>query len=147
MSTQKNFAASFPSTQLPSNSVSILRLTSITPKQVFAAAGYKMNFWQKLQWKLVQKKLKRTATEDPQKTKDTVSTLALISGTSGLVLLFVVPALGFLLMLGGVVMGIIGLNKNLNRKSRTKALIGLIAGSVGIVFVAAIIIAFASTFN
>lgn len=48
--------------------------------------------------------------EEVEKNKDTVSTVALICGAGGLVVLFLVPVLGFLMMLTGIVTGAIGMS-------------------------------------
>lgn len=146
---QKNFAASSPLLHSPADSAALLKQGSVLQQQITATSGYKMNFLHRLQWKWIQKKIKKKMrlAEEVEKNKNTVSTIALICGVGGLVVLFLVPVLGFLMMLTGIVTGAIGMSNNSNKKSRIKALIGLVAGAAGIVLVGAFIIAFAAVFN
>ena len=127
------------------DSASIIKITSLSVKEVQRLTGRKMNFLQKLQLKILQKKLKKSLRHEENKTsKDTISTIALITGIAGLVLLFLVPIAGFLLIITAIITGIIGLNNNDNPKSRTKALIGLVTALAGIALLLIALVIFAS---
>ena len=145
----KTFAANNSFKIAPFNphvdSLSITRILSLSPQEVKRLTGYKLNLIERLEWKILQKKLKKNLGHpEVKKSKDTISTIALITGVLGLILLFIVPGVGFILLLIGIITGIIGLNNNDNPKSRRKALIGLIAGIVGVLLTLIALIAFVS---
>jgi len=126
------------------DSVSTSDLPNLLSKQMQALTAQKMNLVQRLQWKILQKKFKKLLPEvKDQKSKDTLSTIALVSGVAGFVLLFLFPLVGFLLLLNAIITGFVARKNNENPKSRKKALIGLILGLVAyaLIFVFAIVYA------
>ena len=98
---------------------------------------------ERLQWKILQKKLKKTHAEE-KTSKDTLSLIALIAGIAGLALIFFVPIAGFLLLVTAVVTGIIARNSSEDPKSRKKSLIGLVLGLTGIGLIIIALIAYAA---
>lgn len=127
------------------DSVSIPAFARVAVKEKHAYAGSKMNFIQKLQWKIVQKKFRKTGF-DKATSKDSLATIALIAGVAGFVLLFVVPIAGFVLLLTAIITGILGKKNNENPKSRKKALIGLVLGLVAFGLILAFAIAYSGGF-
>ena len=119
--------------------------TSLRANKVKFFAERKMNLAERLKWKILQKKLKRINAEG-NTSKDTVSTIALVTGIAGFVLLFLVPLAGFVLLLTAIITGIIGRKNNENPKSRKKALIGLVLGLLAVGLILIFSIAYAGGF-
>ena len=141
----KNYAATAPS--LPVADSVLIKFASLSPKDIQKQTGHRLNLIQKTELKLLQKKIKKrvlSASADQQHKKDVVSTIALIAGVLGIVTLFLVPGVAFVLMLAAIITGIIGISNNPNPKSRTRALIGLIAGIAGILLTLLALIIFLS---
>ena len=141
----KNYAATAPS--LPVADSVLIKFASLSPKDIQKQTGHRLNLIQKTELKLLQKKIKKrvlSASADQQHKKDVVSTIALIAGVLGIVTLFLVPGVAFVLMLAAIITGIIGISNNPNPKSRTRALIGLIAGIAGIILTLLALIIFLS---
>jgi len=94
-------------------------------------------FSDRLKQKLVRKALRwqHKQHSEKQTTKDTLALISLICGVAGILLLLVpyLSALTLLLAPAAIIMGIIALSKNHNPKSRTKAIIGIVAGTVPII--------------
>ena len=117
-------------------------------KQTQDFTAQKMNLVQRLQWKILQRKFKKLLPEvKDQKSKDTLSTIALISGVAGFVFLFLFPIVGFLLLLNAIITGLVARKNNENPKSRKKALIGLILGLVAYGLILVFAIAYAGGFG
>ena len=118
-------------------------LLSLSAKEIQHLTGHKMNLMERLQWKILQKKLKKTHAEE-KTSKDTLSVIALIAGIAGLALIFFVPIAGFLLLLTAVVTGIIARNSSDDPKARKKSLIGLVLGLTGIGLIIIALVAYAA---
>lgn len=121
-------------------SVSNTQLLSLSPKEIQRLTGHKMNLMERLQWKkILQKKLRKTHSQE-KNSKDTISSISLLTGIVGFVLLFLFPVGGFLLLLTAIVTGIIGRKNNDNPKSAKKALIGLVLGlaAMGLILIFAL---------
>ena len=116
---------------------------SLSAKEIQRLTGHKLNLVERLQWKILQKKFKKTQAKEKD-SKDSLSLIALIAGAAGLVLLFIVPIAGFLLLLTAIVTGIIARNSSNDPKSRKKALIGLVLGLTGIGLIIIALIAYAA---
>lgn len=128
-----------------SDSLSLNKILNLSPKDIQRLSGQKMNLIEKLELKIIQKKIKKNLSKaDEKKSKETVSLIALITGILGLILLFIFPPVSFILILTAIITGIIGVNNNSNQKSRTKALIGLICGLVGVGIFIIALVAFAT---
>ena len=121
------------------DSISLTASNSFSANEIQQVTGRKMNLTARLQWKIVQRKLKRIADKE-RTSKDTLATIALVTGIVGFVLLFFVPIAGFLLLLTAIITGILGRKNNPNVKSRNKALIGLVLGlaAFGLILIFAI---------
>ena len=130
----------------PVNSASTIsnsRLLSLSAKEIQHLTGHKMNLMERLQWKILQKKFKKTQQKE-KTSRDTLSLVALIAGIAGLGLLFLVPIAGFVLLLTAIVTGIVARNSTEDPKSRKNALIGLVLGLVGIGLIVIALIAYAA---
>ena len=115
----------------------------ITLKDWEKATGKRLNFLQRLQWKLAQKPIRKlaangTATEKQKK----LGKLSLIFGVTGLVMLFI-PYIGLLGIGLGIAAFILGL-KSVKGNSNTPGLIGLIAGSLTLLLTLIAVIALAA---
>jgi len=119
------------------------RLPSISAKEIQRLTGHKMNLMERCQWKILNKKLRKTQAKE-KSSKGTLSIIALIAGIAGLALIFFVPIAGFFLLLTAIVTGIIARNSSDDPKSRKKALIGLVLGLTGIGLVIIALIAYAA---
>lgn len=147
----KTYAATFPSGHnsfAPQvDSALLKRIVSLNPNEVHRLSRQKMHLVQRIEWKILQRKIKKSVVnEDEKNPKETVAFISLITGLLGLVLIFLFPLLGFPLLLTAIITGIIGMNNNKDSKSRRNAIIGLIAGSLGLLLVTLAIIAFAGGF-
>ena len=139
VTTPANPGAPVSSAGILSNS----RLLSLAAKEIQHLTGHKMNLVERLQWKILQKKLKKTQAKE-KTSKDTLSLIALIAGIGGLGLLFFVPIAGFVLLLTAIVTGIVARNSTEDPKSRKNALIGLVLGLTGIGLIVIALIAYAA---
>ena len=121
------------------DSMSIAASKSFSAKEIQKRTGGKMNLAARLQWKILQRKLQRIADKE-RTSKDTLSTIALVTGIVGFLLLFFVPIAGFLLLLTAIITGILGRKNKPNTKSRNRALIGLVLGlaAFGLILIFAI---------
>jgi hypothetical protein len=89
--------------------------------------------------KIVTKKLSRLA-KDKAESKKKLSTISFILGLAGIGFIFV-PYLSILVLLlapAAIVTGIIALKDNKDKNSRTKAIIGIVAGAVPLLVVVAL---------
>lgn len=117
----------------------------------FYKAPKKPGFLQKLEYKIVQKKVKRLLAhraDEPATRKNVLSTIALILGILAAVTLFI-PAISVASLIAApaaLITGIIALGKSYNNSkgSRAKAIIGIVLGSIVIAFILAILIWFLS---
>ena len=143
----KTFAITTPiKPNTPVNSagpISNSRLLSLSAKEIQHLTGHKMNLVERLQWKILQKKLQKKKGKE-KTSKDTLSLVAFIAGIAGLGLLFFVPVAGFILLLTAVVTGIVARNSTEDPKSRKNALIGLVLGLTGIGLIVIALIAYAA---
>ena len=131
---------------LEKSPVAVTNKPVVPATSVHQQTGHKMNFFQRWQWKIIQKKIARKfQREEGKKTsKDTLANIALIAGIAGLPLLFLIPIAGFALLITAIITGILGMSKNDNPKSHRKALIGLIIGAVATGLIIIAVIAFVS---
>ncbi len=127
-----SFAASVPPTIDPAPAVSKTVIDQWPSSKV--SEGKKLNFFQKLQVKFVQKKLAKRFNEEGKSNTQTLSTLALIFGSIALVAIFTPASILALLMApAALVLGIIATGrKDHTKSSRTQALLGLIFGATTI---------------
>ncbi len=104
-------------------------------------------FFERLQSKVLQnviaKKIARLAKDKGESNKK-LSTISLILGLAGVVFVFVpyVSILVLLLAPAAIVTGIIALKDNDDKRSRTKAIIGIVAGAVPLLVVIALLAIF-----
>ena len=129
----------------PNASLPTTPFKTVSAKEVQQLTGRKMNLVERLRWKIVQKKIKKIQ-GDEKTSKDTLSTIALITGIVGFVLLFFVPVAGLLLLLTAIITGILGRKNNQNQKSRNRALIGLVLGLAAFGLILIFAIAYSSGF-
>jgi hypothetical protein len=112
----------------------------------------KMGLIRKLQLKLLQNRLKyfsRHADDGTTPKKNLLSTISLILGILGIVLALIPAGIGAIALIAApaaLVTGIIALGKryNNNKASRTKAILGIVFGSVLIFFIIIAVIIIAS---
>lgn len=111
-------------------------ISALTPETLQKASGKKPGLLQKLQLKLVQKKLRKAMRQDDGSTTKATKVLSVISMvSSGLALGFLIAGWGvpfLILTLVGIITGIIALSNNNSRKHRTMAVIGLALGAINI---------------
>ncbi|MBD0279139.1 MAG: DUF4190 domain-containing protein, partial [Flavisolibacter sp.] len=106
----------------------------------------KLCWYQKLQLKWIQKKLRKAAFDEEHPISETMKMLSvasLIAAGLGIVALVVGSGIGlFVLTLGSIITGIIALsgNKNKDNRYRTMAIVGIVVG--GATLLIAIIAAF-----
>jgi uncharacterized membrane protein HdeD (DUF308 family) len=83
--------------------------------------------------------------EDKAKNKTKLATISFILGLAGIAFVFIpyVSILVLLLAPAAIVTGIIALKDNEDKKSRTKAIIGIVAGAVPLLIAVAIFAIFA----
>lgn len=118
----------------------------MTPKAIEEATGKKLGMLQKLQVKILQKKLKKQLRSEDDSTSSStkaLSVISLVTSGLGLILLFTAASGAFLIFaLAGVVTGIIALSNNNSRQHRTMAILGLVLGGVAIILLGIVILAF-----
>ncbi|MBD0298643.1 MAG: DUF4190 domain-containing protein [Flavisolibacter sp.] len=117
-----------------------------TAKAIEEATGKKLCWYQKLQLKWIQKKLRKAVFDEEHPISETtkmLSFVSLIAAGLGIVALVIGSGIGFLVLtLGSIITGIIALSGNKNKGSnyRTMAIVGIVVG--GITLLIAIIAAF-----
>ena len=107
----------------------------------FYKAPKKPGFLQKLEYKIVQKKVKRLLAhraDEPATRKNVLSTISMVLGILAILVLFI-PSISVIALVAGpaaLITGIIALGKKYNnsKASRAKAIIGIVLGSVFILF-------------
>ena len=108
----------------------------------------KQSFLTRLQSRLVQKvAVKKLAhiSKDKADSKKKLATISFILGLAGIAFVFIpyVSILVLLLAPAAIVTGILALKDNEDKKSRTKAIIGIVAGAVPLLIAVAIFAIFA----
>ncbi len=147
----KAYAATSPSGHnsfaLHVDSALLKKIISLNQNEIHRLRGHKLHFLQRIEWRILQRKIKKSVVNaDEKNPKETVAFISLITGLLGLVLIFLIPILGFPLLLTAIITGIIGMNNNKDPKSRRNAIIGLIAGSLGLLLILLALAAFAGGF-
>ena len=98
--------------------------------------GKKLHWYQKLELKIIQKKLRKAAINDEHpvsKSAKVLSVISLIAGALAWIVLLVGFGWGvFIFTLASIITGIIAVstNKNKGNKYRTMAIIGIVLGGV-----------------
>jgi hypothetical protein len=107
-------------------------LRKIKAKEIEKLTGKKLTLLQKIELKILQKKLRRQDDDDSMTAKQKKqATLSMIFGIAGLVLLFV-PTIGLLALpfsILALVFGFLSLKGN----SNTKAIVGVVTGGVTLI--------------
>ena len=116
----------------------------ITVKDWEQATGKHLNFIQRLEWKLAQKRINKLSypNGDITEKQRKLGKLSMTLGIAGLVLLFV-PYIGIAGLGLGIAAFILGL-KSVKGNSNTPGIIGLIAGSLTLLLTVAAVIAVAA---
>jgi hypothetical protein len=136
---QKSEAATAPVPSASSHTVSDSGAKQMPLWKLVVSTPYKkMGFVRKLQVKLLQSRLKHFSThagDDTTPRKNHLSTISLILGLVALVAAFIPTAVGAISIIAApaaLVIGIIALGKRYrnDRASRSKAIIGIVLGSV-----------------
>ena len=100
--------------------------------------GKKMSFADKIKFKIAQKWSKKLSDANEKSDKKTLSLIALISGISSLIVIWLVPVLGLLLGIAGIVFGFIGLKKE---NAKVMAILGIVLGGLLVLLTALLLIA------
>src|SRR4029077_16499721 len=109
-----------------------LDFRTIKAKEIEKLTGKKLNLLQKIELKLLQKKLRKKTDEDELDAKQQrKATLSLILGIAGFVFLFIpyVVILAIPLAILAIVFGASSMN---GKKSNTKSIVGIVLGGVTI---------------
>ena len=118
--------------------------TSLFPSLSKAKPAFFERLQRRVLQKVVTKKIARLAV-DKHENKKKLSTISFILGLAGIAFVFVpyVSILVLLLAPAAIVTGIIALKDNEDKKSRTKAIIGIVAGAVPLLIIVALLAVFA----
>ena len=125
-----------PKTATFSDSTVYKAISRLSPKAVEEAMGKKLHWYQKLELKIIQKKLRKAAINDEHpvsKSAKVLSVISLIAGALAWIVLLVGFGWGvFIFTLASIITGIIAVstNKNKGNKYRTMAIIGIVLGGV-----------------
>lgn len=144
-------AASVPQVEIPAKPFTDSSLKQNFFKSPWLYAPHKKpGFIQKLEYKILQKRVKRLSAhrQDNTSGKNTLSTVSLLLGILALVTIFI-PGIAIVALVAApaaIATGIIALGKhyNNNKASRAKAIIGIVLGSLFILFFLVVLILFLS---
>lgn len=103
--------------------------------------GKKKSFADKIKFKIAQKWSKKLSEANEKSDKKTLSLIALISGASSLIVIWLLPVLGLLLGIAGIIFGIIGLKKE---NAKVMAILGIVFGGILVLLTALLLIALAN---
>lgn len=104
-------------------------------------SGKKLNFIQKMQFKLAQKYAAKKSETD-KSDKKTLSLIALIAGGSSIITtLLALPILGLLLALAGIIFGFISLKKE---KAKTMSILGIVFGGLTLILILLLVVLLAT---
>ena len=123
------FAAVNPST--PIEKTPVFDLKKIKSKEIERLTGKKLNFLQKIQLKLLQKKLRQNEDGEMTEKQKKKATWSMILGIASIVLLFI-PFIGILALPAAVLALIFGV-QSVKGNSNSKSIIGIVTGSVTLV--------------
>lgn len=131
----------FPDT----DSLQLKKTSTSPPVATRPLAGKKQTWYERLQQKILQKKLKKriaSGGSEISMTKKVLSVLSLACGALGIILLLfpLSNAIAFA-WLGAILTGLIALPRNRSKKHRTMALVGILLGVVGMLLFVLIIAA------
>lgn len=143
------YSASAPANVLPADTASIKPAVTITPADIQRLTGKKLNWFQKLELKILQKRFKKKIEDDPELVARSLKNgrMSLIFGILAIVLLFI-PVLGILGIASAVLALIFGI-KSLKYRSNANAIIGTVLGGLVLflfLLAIAVLVAFAPIF-